>query len=107
MAGRPRTIALRLIVVAFVWPLATPLHGVDLRGVLTGYTITSWQVSDGAPEGAVYALAQDRDGHLWLGTDTGLHRFDGTRFRPWSELSPQSIPSELVQALYASRDGSL
>ena len=95
------------IAVALVWGLSTPLSGVDLRGVLTGYTITSWQVSDGAPEGAVYALAQDRDGYLWLGTDTGLHRFDGTRFRSWSALSPHAMPTELVQALHASRDGSL
>jgi signal transduction histidine kinase/ligand-binding sensor domain-containing protein len=85
----------------------TSSYAVDLRGVLTGYTITSWDVSDGAPEGAVYALAQGRDGYLWLGTDTGLHRFDGTRFRPWSSLSPHSLPSELVQALYVSHDGSL
>jgi ligand-binding sensor domain-containing protein len=85
----------------------TSSYAIDLRGVLTGYTITSWDVSDGAPEGTVYALAQDRDGYLWLGTYTGLHRFDGTRFRPWSSLSPHVLPSELVQALYVSRDGGL
>jgi signal transduction histidine kinase/ligand-binding sensor domain-containing protein len=103
------------MIVRMLGVLASPIvcfsplsaYAVDLRGVLTGYTITSWDVSDGAPEGAVYALAQDRDGYLWLGTDTGLHRFDGARFRPWSSLSPHTLPSELVQALYVARDGSL
>ena len=108
MLRRPRSLtACGPIAAVLAFALSTTLHGVDLRGVLTGYTITSWQVSDGAPEGAVYALAQDRDGHVWLGTDTGLHRFDGTRFRSWSELSSHAMPSELVQALHASRDGSL
>ncbi len=91
-----------------IWAtVSVPLQAVDLRSVLTGYAITSWDVNDGAPEGAVYALAQDRDGYLWLGTDTGLHRFDGTRFRTWASLSPNTIRAELVQALYVSRDGSL
>ncbi len=90
------------------WATASvPVRAVDLRSVLTGYAIASWDVNDGAPEGAVYALAQDRDGYLWLGTDTGLHRFDGTRFRSWTSLSPHAIPAGLVQALYVSRDGSL
>jgi signal transduction histidine kinase/ligand-binding sensor domain-containing protein len=93
---------------ALLWAtVAIPVHAVDLRSILTGYAIASWDVIDGAPEGAVYALAQDRDGYLWLGTDTGLHRFDGTRFRAWSSLSPHAIPTELVQALYVARDGSL
>jgi hypothetical protein len=41
---------------ALVWAtLATPVQAVDLRSVLSGYAITSWDVIDGAPEGAVYA----------------------------------------------------
>jgi signal transduction histidine kinase/ligand-binding sensor domain-containing protein len=93
---------------ALVWAtVSVRLQAVDLRSVLTGYAITSWDVNDGAPEGAVYALAQDRDGYLWLGTDTGLHRFDGTRFRTWASLSPHGLQADLVQALYVARDGSL
>jgi signal transduction histidine kinase/ligand-binding sensor domain-containing protein len=93
---------------ALVWAtVSVPLQAVDLRSVLTGYAITSWDVNDGAPEGAVYALAQGRDGYLWLGTDTGLHRFDGMRFRTWASLSPHGLQADLVQALYVARDGSL
>jgi len=28
----------------------------------------------------VYAMAQDRQGFLWLGSEMGIHRFDGNRF---------------------------
>ncbi|HUH54875.1 MAG TPA: two-component regulator propeller domain-containing protein [Rhodanobacter sp.] len=40
--------------------------------------------------GQVYALAQTSDGFLWLGTPTGLVRFDGTTFENMSRqlLSP-------------------
>ncbi len=36
--------------------------------------------------GAVYALAQTTDGSLWIGTSTGLYRFDGLKFEPFLEL---------------------
>ena len=44
--------------------------------LLTGYVLTSWTDGDGVPLGTVYAIGQDLDGYLWLGTDAGLLRFD-------------------------------
>jgi signal transduction histidine kinase/ligand-binding sensor domain-containing protein len=55
---------------------------------------------DGAPTG-VRALAQTSDGFLWVGTETGLYRFDGARFdSSWNER----LPSPSIWSLYA--DGS-
>ncbi|HWB97142.1 MAG TPA: two-component regulator propeller domain-containing protein, partial [Bryobacteraceae bacterium] len=34
------------------------------------------------PPGTIYAIAQTQDGYLWLGTQSGLVRFDGVRFSP-------------------------
>ncbi|NVM79142.1 diguanylate cyclase (GGDEF)-like protein [Duganella sp. SG902] len=36
---------------------------------------------EGLTNVSVQALAQDRAGYLWAGTDNGLYRFDGSRFR--------------------------
>src|SRR5262245_50456064 len=36
-----------------------------------------YSTEDGLPRDEVLALAADRVGHLWLGTDAGLTRFDG------------------------------
>ena len=41
--------------------------------------------ADGLPSGSVYAITQDSDGFLWVGTRNGLCRFDGTRFEVWKE----------------------
>src|SRR5439155_19244393 len=35
---------------------------------------------DAAPTDLVTAIARDRDGVLWVGSDAGLSRFDGGRF---------------------------
>ncbi|MDC8011449.1 sensor histidine kinase [Tahibacter soli] len=43
------------------------------------YRHTAWPIERGAPAD-VWALAQGRDGWLWLGTGNGLYRFDGVRY---------------------------
>ena len=67
---------------------------------------TGWTYKEGAP-GEVYALAQTTDGYLWLGTATGLFRFDGIRFQPFKPESGQAFPQRRVASLFAVPDGGL
>lgn len=46
-------------------------------------TFRSWQREEGLPQNSVQALAQTRDGYLWIGSDDGVTRFDGVRFVPF------------------------
>ena len=52
------------------------------------------RVNDGDARalGTVYAIAQRRDGFLWIGADTGLYRFDGSRFLAWDSMSDSALP---------------
>jgi signal transduction histidine kinase/ligand-binding sensor domain-containing protein len=79
----------------------------DAVGPLTGHTVTSWTINDGIPLGAVYAIVQDGDGYLWLGTAAGLVRFDGARFTPWQSLHSAALPRGAVYSLHFSDDGTL
>lgn len=67
---------------------------------------TSWTVDQGAP-GQVTALAQTRDGYLWLGTEIGLYRFDGVRFSRFVPHQGEAFPATSVSALQATGDGGL
>jgi signal transduction histidine kinase/streptogramin lyase len=70
------------------------------------YHHTQWTAADGAPAG-IQAMAQTRDGWLWLGTSDGLYRFDGIRFERYP-LPPQPGRSrEHVHALGAAPNGDL
>jgi len=40
----------------------------------------SLQTEDGLPDNSVDGVAQTADGYLWVGTPTGLARFDGLQF---------------------------
>jgi len=65
--------------------------------------------TSGLANPVVTAFAEDGDGFLWVGSQSGLQRWDGYRF--WSyktELGvPTSIPDNLVQALYTDWRGRL
>ena len=58
------------------------------------------------PIGPVSAMVQDADGYLWLGTTSGVMRFDGARFTPWDALYPARLPRRDVLALALSHDGT-
>jgi len=85
--------------------LVAPVHALDPQKSITQFTHTSWSAKDGIP-GPVEAIAQTRDGYLWLGTEAGLYRFDGLRFTPY-EPSRAHPHGPAVRSLLAARDGSL
>src|SRR5262245_14501310 len=73
---------------------------------LSDYTITSWSRRDGiaAP---IWSICQDKDGYLWVGTGSGLTRFDGHRFVSWDSLGYTPLPGSTILSLLSARDGSL
>lgn len=82
------------------------LHGIDRDQKLAELYHTAWTFKDGAPA-EIYALAQTTDGFLWLGTATGLFRFDGIRFQAYKPRSGQAFPQRSVASLFAVPDGGL
>ena len=71
------------------------------------YAHTAWKVRDGFVKGAIFAIAQTHDGYLWLGTESGLYRFDGVHAAPWQPPGGEQLPANFVDALLVARDGTL
>jgi len=71
------------------------------------YAHTAWTVRDGFFKGSVTSIAQTPDGYLWLGTESGLLRFDGVRSVPWQPPAGEHLPSSNIRKLLAARDGRL
>jgi ligand-binding sensor domain-containing protein len=63
----------------------------------------------GLSNDAVRCLLQDRTGFLWVGTENGLNRYDGTRFTVYRNQAdrPESLSGNLVTSLFEDRDGNL
>lgn len=63
----------------------------------------------GMPHPVPVALAQDGDGFIWLGTQGGLSRWDGYRFRAYQPdpNDPGALPDSYIQTLHTDPRGRL
>jgi len=67
---------------------------------------TRWTAKDGAPT-EIRALAQTAEGYLWIGTLSGVVRFDGVRFVPLAPQAGDTLPGGGARSLFAAHDTSL
>jgi signal transduction histidine kinase len=74
------------------------------RGQLP-FTFRKWQREEGLPQNFVRALAQTKDGYLWVGSDAGVSRFDGVRFITFG--LPEGFQAGPVQTLLGDAQGAL
>ena len=96
-----RLLALLCLIVS-----SLPAQALDADRPLRQLHHTAWINKDGAP-GEVFTMAQTSDGYLWLGTPTGLFRFDGLRFEPLQSLVTERLASNDIYSLLATPDGGL
>jgi ligand-binding sensor domain-containing protein len=71
------------------------------------YRIDEWQVDQGLPQSSVTSIVQTRDGYLWLGTFSGLVRFDGTRFKVFTPDNAPGLTSSRIIQIFEDRQGAL
>jgi ligand-binding sensor domain-containing protein/signal transduction histidine kinase len=95
------TLALMGVAVAFASPSEASPPGP------VAYSRRVWQSADGLPEDFAQALAQTRDGYLWIGTSGGLVRFDGMRFTVFNRENEPAFRDDSIYSLLTSSDGAL
>jgi ligand-binding sensor domain-containing protein/signal transduction histidine kinase len=87
--------------------VAISAHALDPNQKISQYARTPWLIQDGYLSGVARAVAQTNDGYLWIGTQSGLFRFDGSRFSPWTNPEGANLISTEIHSLLGARDGSL
>jgi signal transduction histidine kinase/ligand-binding sensor domain-containing protein len=100
---------LRIVVCSLALALCFVKLGwaVDPNRRISQYAHNVWNVKDGAFEDTPNAIAQTKDGYLWIGTLAGLLRFDGVRFVPATTAEGQLLSRVPINNLLGARDGSL
>ena len=63
----------------------------------------------GLPQPIATAIAQDTDGFIWVGTQGGLARWDGYRFRVYQPdpKDPHALPDNFISSLHVDVSGQL
>ena len=85
---------------------SAPVTALDPARQLSQFGYRAWTQQQGLPQDSVRVIAQAPDGALWLGTDEGLARFDGTDFTVFRQSS-EGLSGSFITALVAARDGSV
>jgi signal transduction histidine kinase/ligand-binding sensor domain-containing protein/ActR/RegA family two-component response regulator len=86
-------------IAGIVWLLAS------IAAQAQHWTFQSYGADAGLTNPNILALHQDRQGFLWVSTEGGLFRYDGTRFRAFEVRLPTKSAS--VTWLHTSADGQL
>jgi len=99
----------RILLRYFVFFLFTvsPVRALNTSRQISQYGHTAWRIEDGVFAGTPNAITQTTDGYLWIGTQSGLTRFDGVRFVSWRPPEGKALPSSRINSLFGARDGSL
>ncbi len=69
------------------------------------YAIQHFGERFGLGSATVLSMAQDPQGFLWIGTQTGLFRYDGNGVTRFGRA--EGLPGELVELILAAPDGNL
>src|SRR5579864_7502100 len=78
----------------------------SVAAIAQQYSFRHYSAIEGLQNMVVLSLAQDRAGYIWVGTEGGLYRYDGTRFH-LIDLA-EGLPCETeIHTLYVASDGAL
>jgi ligand-binding sensor domain-containing protein/signal transduction histidine kinase len=123
--GRKRLISPEYILLAGCVLVLAALIEVHVRAqatveATTGFTparpvtrqpaaFTHITIEQGLSDQRVEALAQDRAGFMWFGTNNGLNRFDGYSVVTYRNdpMNPHSLSGNLIGDIYEDRAGTL
>lgn len=85
------------------WVFGQSLVAQDLQ-----YFFTNLNEKDGLRNNIIFSFLKSRDGVLWVGTQNGLNRFDGTHFYTFKKKKdPNSIPSNTINCLCEDTQGNI
>ncbi len=81
---------------------AVPVRAPFVRAVDDAAAFTILSLKDGLPNASVSGLLQDQRGFIWMSTQGGLCRYDGSGFRVYENhpFDEGSLSGDLVQTIY-------
>ena len=95
------------LVALAVFLCSTRASALDPHRALTQAYLRKWQFQQGLPQPTIFKILQTSDSYLWLGTPSGLYRFDGFQFTAAADDGYPSLKSIWIQDLCEDRNHNL
>src|ERR1700685_2136992 len=83
------------------WGLVLLLFAVSAQASERRYYFDDADSERGLASHSVNAIFQDRAGFIWIGTESGLHQYDGYAYQRFEHASndPASLPDSVITAI--------
>jgi len=102
-----RYLAAWLLAFALGFAALSPAFALDPNIEFRDYAIDNWDVDSGLPQVSILSITQDQTGYLWIGTQSGIARFDGVRYLVFNRHNSNGVnPNEASHSL-CDRHGNL
>lgn len=79
----------------------------ELKSNLLHYAHQTWRTENGLPQNTVHSILQTHDGYIWMATEGGVVRFDGSHFLVYDRQNTPELRSNNIRALAEDKQGSL
>ncbi len=105
-AARSRSQRLLLLGLVAAFSNFFSMAALRLPAGTPGYGVDSWREAEGLPQSRIRAILQTHDGYIWLATDNGVVRFNGSTFTSFT-VETGSLKDNEVWALKEDSENAL
>lgn len=106
---RNRLYRIRLGII-LIFALIVMCTGIDARAdenFTSDYNQKNFEEEEGFESGEANCICQSVSGYIWIGTDSGLYRYDGSEFTLFSLDSDNEGTKFSINCIYLTEDGDL
>jgi ligand-binding sensor domain-containing protein/signal transduction histidine kinase len=107
MRRSSRVHVLKLVFLLLLLGGSEPAFALNSQRDLSQFGHEVWLTENGLPQNTVHAVAQTKDGYIWIGTEEGLARFDGIKFTVFDKQNTPELKSNYIRTLLADGRGAL
>ncbi len=102
-------LSIRWVVGVFLFSLLTVIEASFTYGQSSTAVFQQLSTEQGLPNPYASAAVQDKLGFIWIGTFSGLVRYDGYRLKIFAhdQTNPSSLSSNYIRTLFTSRNGTI
>ena len=72
-----------------------------------GLITKSWNVNNGLPDDRIYDFIKDKEGFIWIATNQGLARFDGSEFKLFNSQNVKELKDQSYSDIVCGDDNTL
>lgn len=96
-----------LVAISLIFKFSLNLYGLDPDKRVYSYLSSSWNVENGLPQNSVLSMIQAKNKYIWIGTESGIARFDSVNFTVFNSKDYQAVKNNRIQAIIEDSSGNL